>query len=444
MSDFRIYDLNSYNNVLDVNTFLADDRNAFTSSKKLDISSLSNIKYFYYVYYNYLNDFIYYENIAKLNFGKLFKINKTNTNINFIETNVGNRIKYTPYTNSYNVDVYSQSNYGEYFTIDKNVDDDEIKVSYNITPNYYSKNDLDTLFECAKFDVKTFDELLKITTSNNDKNYKSSFFIENSGLYTNSSKHSFNPFYSSFGDGKSTMNIGDFYPNNLGGSYGNVFTIIENDKKIYYYAPNVMSIDCSIRDNCYVGGNQLTIIGEKGTFGSFDSCQLTICNSAYRGGDGTTIPRYSIHITDKVLNSDYGSYSYFVLGEWDKKTLFCTYEGRFEFNTSSEYGFYINGNKFFVGTMKDKFPDMSMYLPGEYISFGDNIDGRAITHKFSIGGNYDNYDMHTIFEMNNSLTGVFYKGVNIAERKYDVYETSSYWDLVMNKDKLERDVLYTY
>lgn len=433
MADFRIVNLDDYNKVLNHKSYIADDRGAFTETKKFDITQLSNLQLFYYVYYNYLNDFIYYDSKSKAFFGKLFTISNNNTNINFTQTTVGKSTKYTPSTNAYNFESYSQLNYDDYFTIDKDVYN--FDVTYYIDDSFYSKIELDRFFERTNFDIKENSNILEVTTSNSDPNFKSAFYIVNSALYTDSSTHNFNPFFKEL--------------TNSNGVYGkNVFLLNEDASKNGYYMDNGLVITDDAGTMAAMANNYFDIHKE-GKFMNMFKNVLNISNNygGYFISNGNTLTildnvgynseleslGYSLIIGEDLDFSKLDAHNYqFVLGKWDKKTLNFN-EGKFEFN-GSDYGLVIDGTeaKVKVGNIVNKNID---------IYFGNplNVNFRT-TYKFYIGY-YENGQVNLL---NVNDYGVYYKGVDLLRNGEDMYETSSYWDLVINKDKLERDVLYTY
>lgn len=445
MSDYRIHTLEDYNNVLDANSVIADDRSAFKCTKKLEISQIANFDYFNVANNNYLNDFIYYNNVSNNYYDTLFKINDTNTNINFLKRTIGKSVNYTPYTYNFKFDTYSQDDYGDYFKIDEYIEDS--LITYIINPNFYNKNDLDTLFEGAKFDIKTYDEIIEIKKIN-DGNLNSSFYIENSALYTNSSNYSFNPFVSSYGEKSSgTFVLGNLYSNNHGGNSGNIFVINKNDKVAYYYDPNILSINGG-KYISNTGGNHFSIVGSGIEDLSFGRSNFSIIGGE-KDVNNRRRPNFSLQITQNPDYNNYDSYeSYLVLGDWNNKTLYCNYEGTFEFNKSADWSFYVDGDYFYVGSLKHKIGDEYGYNR-PIISFGEPINIPFVTQKFVISyinkdgeGVGTNRDLFYISEQN---TGVFWKDKDLTERVTDKYEYMGYEDCILRtfiKNDIENGTLY--
>lgn len=438
MSDFRIDSLNGSNYVIDYNTYIVTDKsgqNPLQYARKFNIDNLSENSQFYSFYGNYVNDFEFYINKVSSYSSKLFNIdNSKNYNIEFVKEGV----TFTPYGKRYNLSSNSQSDeYGYYFDIERNVEG--LDVSYIIEPQIYSKEYIDYIIGTCNFEL-TGDAIIDVEKSGND------YVIKNLLLFTNKSNGIFNPFYDGIYTITHSKNVLDIKRRYWDAQVGSSIFSISNSNELC--GNSLVINDTNARRNNN-GGNGIYIVGKGENDYIFDDLSTILIDDFKKSREFDSVLNLIIssginfekHEVDSELYiGDDNLYSLSINGINDDYKFYhiTNYE-----DSIYSYGLYIHNGKIIVGSINDKVNDEdgSIYArKTQNLAFGGYCPDYAGTFKFVICG--EDYMDDFIFVV--MQEGVYYNRINLLDNLDDDYVYSSYWDLVINADKLKSDVLYTY
>lgn len=436
MSDFRIYDLEDNQSVYGYDSVFLVDSNTLGrySAKNYDVKNTYDKNYFVYKTNNIENDYTYYTSKIDYLSGGVIKIKTDGNNIKFTK----NENVYIPSGRSYDVSSNEDGDYGYYFDVD--VSKYDYKVDYVLSPNIYSKDKIDTSFEGVKFDLKSDSNVLEVTTSKGTGNILSSFDVKNNYLFTKSYTQYIpghgnihNYIISIFNDNDKisggTFSLGDCEINkNVG-----LFSINKNQK---FISNGYYSMVVNEKQINHSGDNGIYIFGDGVTGGIKTEGGLNIVKSAI-GKDNYGRP--SLIVTD-YMDYDKVRTTLFIGGS-ENPTISAN-TNNFVFNRNSTYGFYADKDgSFFFGTLDDKIGKFQ--YPKQVIAFGDRVEPYN-TLKFQIVSrpNERAFGDECIFCIDKWGNNVMYNGVDLIHKKDDVYVASSYWDMVIHKEELSRDVLY--
>lgn len=433
MSDFRINELNSLDYILDYKTFIVTDKsgkNFLKSARKLDINEFIPTDHFDYIKNNYINDLNYYSSKSQAYSSEFFNIeNNRNKNIIFFKDGV----VYTPSGKKYSISsTQEDEDYGKYYEIERNVDG--LEVSYNISSNLYNKEKIDELIDDSKFILSSDSKIIDVDYNSNVEEYDGEFVIKNKALYTDGS--TFNVFEQTF-DTPNAFIMGNNVDNN---GFSNVFCLNSGDLYEHAFYDNFAINGAEV----YNQGFTFNIIRDinDGDYIFSPMTSMVIIGNA--DGNGTTY-KDSFIISKNVVFEDYSDKeSLFVLGDWNDKTLYMNSIGNFEFNRSGYWSFYVNeyGN-FYVGSLKHKMGyDYGYVRP--YISFGEEMNTPYTEMKFVISHISDTENVpRDLFYIFSRDSGVFYRDDNLIKPNMDdIYEHSGFWDMVIHKDELDKDIFY--